>query len=119
MFKGLLQQDKDMLVAAVDLIGHTGADSVQVRYCDEEKPVVWMVVGQWGELYDVASSVWPVKAALRLLDQVIDGGTCTHCQRPTAVSEDFTEMPLNDMFCWYQYDPELKKFRRGCAGETA
>jgi hypothetical protein len=26
-------------------------------------------------------------------------------------------MPLNESVCWYQWDPEMKTFRRGCEGD--
>lgn len=111
----LTQKGKDMLLAAVEMIGHTGAEFTQVRYCEEEEPTVWMVVGKWADRYEVGAGTDPVRAALRLLDTVVDGGECQHCHRPTGITEDFSEMPLDQLVCWYQYDPELKKFRRGCA----
>lgn len=116
---GMPKASEDMLLAAVDMIGHTGSESFEMRYSDDEEPVIWMAVGKWGDIYEVGASTSPVRAALRLLDTVMDGGTCQHCGRPTGVSEDFDSMPLSDLFCWYQFDPELKKFRRGCAGEAA
>lgn len=59
------------------------------------------------------------KAVLRLLEQVVDGGRCTHCRRPTGVSEDWTAtLPLEETFCWYVFDPELETFRRSCEGDT-
>ena len=57
-------------------------------------------------------------AVFRLCDQVIDGGTCTHCNRPTGFTPDLDPMPLDDIVCWYQWDPELSEFRRGCAGSA-
>jgi hypothetical protein len=52
---------------------------------------------------------------MRLLDQTIDGGTCTHCGRPTGVTDRWeSSMPLADVVCWQVYDPELRVFRRGC-----
>lgn len=114
----LTQKGEELLVAGMDLLGHTGAEFTQLRYCNEELPVVWMAVGKWGEHHKVGAGMNPVSAVLRLLDDAIDGGTCQHCKRPTGVSEDFDEMPLDNLVCWYQYDPELKKFRRGCAGES-
>ena len=60
----------------------------------------------------------PLRAVLRLLDLVIDGGSCTHCGRQTFVSDDFTQsMPLDRLVCWYVYDPEVKTFRRSCEGD--
>jgi hypothetical protein len=56
---------------------------------------------------------------LRLCAQVVDGGRCTHCRRPTGLSEDLDAMPLDRLVCWYQWDPELATFRRGCEGDAA
>lgn len=108
-----------ILNAAMDMLRRTGASGVQVRYSDDEEPVVWMAVGTWGRgdevIHDTAAALDPRRAFLRLLEQVIDGGTCQHCQRPTGFEPDhFDEMPADELFCWYQYDPELRTFRRGC-----
>jgi hypothetical protein len=104
------------MVGAVDLLGRTGATQFQVRYCEEEKPVVWMALGQWGDRWEVAAAMTPLLAVFGLCDQVIDGGKCTHCKRPTGFAADITEMPADDLICWYQWDPERSTFRRGCAG---
>lgn len=61
----------------------------------------------------------PLRAVLRLLDRMIDGGECTHCHKPTAVSDNFAApTPLAEHICWYVFDPELATFRRGCEGDT-
>lgn len=105
----------DRLAAAVTMLGRTGAAACQIRYSDDETPVVWIAAARWGERWEAAAAMTPVAAAIRLLEVVIDGGVCKHCERPTAVSDDFTmTMPLNREVCWYQYDPEMKTFRRGC-----
>lgn len=113
--------------AALTLLGRTGVQQVQVRYSDDEQPVVWMVAASWrqrrgdqdGTYWEAAGGMDPLRAALRLLDVVIDGGTCTHCRRQTFVSDDWTRaMPLNDLFCWYVFDPERKTFRRSCEGDA-
>lgn len=119
------------LVGAVDLLGRTGAKETQVRYCDEEQPVVWMVAALYDvvpvddpdaagvEHWEVAAALEPVRAALRLCELVIDGGRCRHCHRPTGLEPDHIEtMPFNRAVCWYQWDPELRTFRRGCEGDT-
>ena len=104
--------------AAVTLIGRTGAENFQIRYQDDEQPVIWMAVGVWHDGAEVGAGMTPLQAAMRLLDQVIDGGLCIHCQRPTGVTDDWKgEMPLSDMLCWYRYDPEMQEFRRGCSGD--
>lgn len=104
----------DRFLAAVDLIGRTGAEQFQIRFCEEEKPVVWIAGGKWGEIWQFGASVNPLSAVFDLCDTAIDGGTCRYCARTTGFSPDHTEMPLDALICWYQYDPELKTFRRGC-----
>lgn len=126
--------DDPRLIAAVDLIGRTGAQSFAIRYSDDEQPLVWIalaehVIGAEGRpvepgtvgscnVHEVAAALDPLLAVLRLAEQLVDGGTCTHCQRPTGLELDLETMPLDAFVCWYQYDPELATFRRGCEGET-
>jgi hypothetical protein len=109
--------DDPRVPAAIDLIGRTGANEFQFRYSDDEKPVVWMALARWGTRWDVAAGINPAIAIFRLLDEVIDGGKCTHCERPTGFEESMDPMPLSNLVCWYQWDPERKTFRRGCEGE--
>lgn len=105
--------------AAIKMIGRTGAQEFQLRYSDDEKPIVWMAVARWGKQHEVGASLNPVVACIRLLETVIDGGECAHCHRPSGISDDFsTTMPLDDLVCWYVFDPEMVTFRRGCEGET-
>jgi hypothetical protein len=89
---------------------------VQVRYCDETRPVIWISSGRWGKHWEAAAAMTPVAAVFRLCDEVIDGGTCTHCHRPTGFVPDLDSMPLDNLVCWYQYDPSRAAFRRGCTG---
>jgi hypothetical protein len=112
------------LTAGIDLLGRTGARHTTIRYDDptddgDEGPVVWIAVATWqrpGETAtEVAAALDPVRAVLRLCEQVVDGGQCTHCGRRTGFDPDFGTMPLGNRVCWYQFDPELEQFRRGCA----
>jgi hypothetical protein len=111
----------DRFIAAVDLVGRTGAKSFQMRYCEEEKPVIWMAIGEWirenKSVFEVGASTNPLVALFRLLDEVIDGGICTYCGKPTGFEESVDPMPLDQVVCWYQWDPERKVFRRGCEGD--
>jgi hypothetical protein len=116
--KARTPEGEALLLAAVDLLGRTGASEFQIRYCEEEQPVIWMAAAKWDGQWQAAAAMQPVLAVLRLCDEVIDGGTCQHCQRPTGITADLDAMPLDRLFCWYQYDPELKTFRRGCAGDA-
>lgn len=105
--------------AALDLIGRTGADEFQIRYSDEDEPVIWMAYASYKEKGgEVAASLNPVIAVLRLAETLVDGGTCVHCKKPSGLDVDSIDvMPADEFICWYQFDPELKTFRRGCEGD--
>jgi hypothetical protein len=46
---------------------------------------------------------------------LVDGAMCAHCGKPTGLEPTLlVDMPFPEHICWYQYDPELKTFRRGC-----
>ena len=110
-------------LAAIDLLRRTGAQWVQIRYSDDEQPVIWMVAASWDHALargeDAGAGMSPLQASMRLLDQIVDGGQCRHCERPTGVTDDWRgEMPLAEHVCWYRYDPETESFRRSCEGET-
>ena len=108
------------MTAGITMLRRTGATQVQIRYSDDEQPVIWMAVaGYPGDRWETAASLDPERAVLRLCEQLIDGGQCTHCRRPAGFEPDALEsMPADRAFCWYQWDPELAVFRRGCEGET-
>lgn len=120
-------------LAGVKLLERTGAKSFQIRYDDEQEPVVWVAVGQWFvnpatmrpmaakkgavEHWECAAAINPVRAVLRLCDQMMDGGECTHCGKPSGVAHSPEQMPASEFVCWYQFDPELAVYRRGCEGD--
>jgi hypothetical protein len=112
------------LVAATSMIGRVGATSVQIRWSDDEEPVVWFVVAMFDDdVWETASGRDPIEAAMRCAEQLVDGGKCVHCGKPTALDTDW-ESPLSTFarqfdvdLCAYVYDPELNTFRRTCEGE--
>lgn len=112
------KEGDELMIAAVALLGSTGASEVSIRYCDEQVPTVWFAIAKWGKTWAASGAMHPLLAVLKLCDDVIDGGECTHCGRPTGFSPEHDQMPLDNLVCWYQYDPELKEFRRGCAGSV-
>ena len=114
-------------LAAIDLLRRTGMSFFELRYSDENYPVVWMAVAGWltdrrgrpvahgrPNKFEAAGALTPELAVYRLCDVVIDGATCAHCGRPTGFETSLDSMPLPEHICWYQYDPELDIFRRGC-----
>lgn len=105
-------------VASLDLLRRTGLKEFQIRYDEEQDPIVWVAVGKWGDHYEAEGAMTPLKAIIRLLERVLDGGTCAYCTRPAGVSTDWrNSLPLDEVFCWWIYDPETESFRRGCEGE--
>ena len=118
----------DFLVACVEMVGRVGASGFELRYDDNEGEgkVVWMALTEFkrksplkgikvvNTITEVAAGLTPEQAAFRLLETLVDGGQCQHCRRPTGITSDWDEMPAGKSICWYQYDPELKRFRRGC-----
>lgn len=117
-----LDKDKDKLFAAIEFIRRMGASQVQIRFSDDVEPTIWMAVALYDkknplgiEGFDAAASSTPVDAAIRLCERLADGGLCVHCNRRVGFEPKVIgTMPLNDVICWYQYDPEMKTVRRGC-----
>lgn len=117
-------------LAAVKLLERTGAKTFRIGYSDEDDgpPTVWYACATWQHVTagptvhsggEAAAALDPVQAVLRLCEQVIDGGECTHCRRPTIFEADMPmgtaiDHVLDDMGCVYSWDPELATFRRSC-----
>jgi hypothetical protein len=113
----VVEHDQARLTGAVDMLGRTGAAEVQLRFADDDTPVVWIAAARWGDHWEAGAALNPLNALYRLCDQVIDGGECNRCGKPTGFSPDLDPLPLDDLVCWYQWDPELKTFRGGCEGD--
>lgn len=121
----------DVTKAAIDLVGHTGAESFSLRYSEEEdEPTIWIAYAKHkhGEGYVITtgSDLSPLHSVLDLCDKLIDGGICTHCGKVTILEHNWAAPALppirmgDEIFqhCTYKYDPELNKFRRSCEGEA-
>lgn len=119
----LLAEDQDKMLAGIDMLRRTGAEEFQVRFQDDPQPTIWFATATYkvanGEVVQEASGAMdPVTAVLRLCETIVDGGMCAHCKKPTGFEpHDITPMPGEQLWCWYQYDPELKKYRRSCEGD--
>jgi hypothetical protein len=118
--------DDPRLPALVTLIGHTGATQFETRFSEGEadgEPTVWMSIATFhladGDTFEVAAGANPFESTVRLAEVLIDGGTCRHCQRPSALEPDpeadnLTSFLVNGVFCFYEWDPELELYRRSC-----
>lgn len=113
--------EDDRIVACIAMIGATGASQSEVRYSDDNDPVIWMGISKHGEHYSVAAGMTPLEAIFRLTELLIDGGECTGCHLPTGISDkwDGSEMLLEGQVCWWKYDAAEKTFLRGCDGKHA
>jgi hypothetical protein len=116
--------DSPKMLAAVQLLRRTGMQTYRIGYSDEGDgpPIVWYAVAEWtGDRAEAAAALDPTTATLRLCEQVIDGGQCTHCKRLTIFDDNPQDSPfdalLDAMGCVYAWDPELSTFRRGCEGD--
>lgn len=121
------------ITAAIDMLARTGAAESQIRYHDDQEPVVWIAVALYrrgpdgvprstGEInqWETAAGHTPTEALLRLCARVVDGGRCAHCGRPAMFHADLDTSPtlLDPLFCSYEWDPELSTFRRSCEGDA-
>lgn len=107
-------------VALIEVLGGTGMKEWQLRWHDEEEPMVWIAVARWSHGDEAGAALTPYLAALRLAETVMDGGECAYCERPTSITDNWkASMPLADVVCWWAYDPETERFRRGCEAEES
>lgn len=123
-------------LAALDLIRRTGAQSVAVRYSDDNEPVIWMVVAEHfvdrrglptsGKSepvkkvhHTVGAGLNVLRAAMVCAESMIDGGVCAHCAKPTAFDTD-GDLPLNAIpwACVIRYDPFTDRFNNDCGGRA-
>jgi hypothetical protein len=109
------------LLAMVDLLTRTGATRFDLGYDDGdtiEGRCIWLAAATYGDQWEVGAAQHPVMAVQRLVEQLLDGATCTHCHRPTGVVHDIEPTPVLDLLvCVHQWDPELATYRRGCEGD--
>lgn len=115
--------------AALDLMRRSGASRVDIRYSgsgdegDCDPPLVWTIVALTVAGVHAGAAESIEQAVVRCAEEVIDGGQCTHCGRPTGLEPDISSAVNNlitqGQVCWYTFDPELATFRRACEGETA
>jgi hypothetical protein len=121
----------ERMTEAISLLRRVGARDFELRYSEPESdgsPLVWIaIVGMsirdgrprgTGKInhHEMAAHLRPDGAVFALCADLVDGGTCTHCHRTAGFDVGFGAMPLDALVCWYQWDPELKTFRRGCEG---
>lgn len=123
-------------MATIDMLRRTGMAIFELRYSEPEpdegegsSPLVWIAIAAYRtkngrprargpiNAHIIAAHQDPDQAIYELAEKVVDGGICQHCSRPTGFTADYSDdMPLDELICWYRFDPELKTFRRSCEG---
>lgn len=81
----MTKREQVRLAAAVDMIGRTGAEAYLVRFDDDTDPVAWIAEARYRGQREFGEGDDPIIATERLLENLLDGGRCTHCGRVTAL----------------------------------
>ena len=81
--------DEDALVAAIDLVGRSGARDVEIGYLHEGVPLDqagWYATATYKGAKLIADDHKdPVAASEALARRILDGGQCAHCRKPIAL----------------------------------
>jgi len=81
--------DKDALIAAVDLVGRSGATNFEVGYLHDDVPserAGWYAQAQYrGARLIAEDHRGPIEAAEALARRVLAGAECAHCHRPVVL----------------------------------
>lgn len=102
----LTKEDEDEMVAAVDLVGRSGATAFEVGYLHErrEKPD-WNASAQYrGARIFVEKKASPLEAVRELARTILTGAKCMGCGRLVALADHgayaFKETTLADGSTW-------------------
>ena len=110
---------KRRLIAAVDLIGRTGAREFQLGHLEEDVPIPlarWYAHAQYqGARITVDEQADPIVAVEGLAARLVNGGMCTHCGART-VLDRAGSIPRGP-YCAYRLVGD--RYMRGCAARTA
>lgn len=82
----LTPEDTERLIAAVEMIGRTGATGYEVGFDDDTTPTTWWAQAFYrGARKAVDGHPGPVAATEDLLRRLVSGGQCVHCRRATTL----------------------------------
>lgn len=116
------------------LLKKVAVESVTIRYSepDEEEgeaPTVWLAIAEFGNRarrrtlpgqptpFDAAAGSSPQVAMIRLCEQLLDGGQCSHCGRPTSFVS-MGEAPVDGgIVCWVAWDAKKEEYVQDCGGK--
>lgn len=103
-------------MAAVELIGRTGAAEFQFGWLHDNVPFAeagWYAKARWGgQMVTAEDHVGPVEATDALASKLVEGGMCTHCFKPMTLVDDD---PAKCRWALEQSGRFL--YKRGCEAE--
>jgi hypothetical protein len=122
MTEYLPEVDEEVKVKALnELVGHMELDSFSVMLeLLNEGPHrgmgVFLAIGESDGAFAVGASVQEIDAVLDLVGKLYIGQLCGDCLKPVAFEDSryVGVLPAGELICWIQWDPELKRYRRGC-----
>lgn len=104
--------DEDALIAAVDLVGRSGATGFECGYLDDDVPTEearWWAKAQYrGARIQVDELRSPVEAAEALARRILTGGHCAHCGALTVLDDQLQFEPV----C--RWTRTGRRWERGC-----
>ena len=84
--------DQDALIAAVDLVGRSGARDVEIGWLHDDVPseqAGWYATATYqGAKLMADDHPGPIEAAEALTRRVLDGATCAHCHKPVRLDDE-------------------------------
>lgn len=88
----MINMDDDALIAGVDLVGRSGARSIEIGYLHDDVPAEeadwWASANYRGTKLQVEHAPSPVAAVEALALRVLAGGMCNHCKKLVALQDD-------------------------------
>lgn len=85
--------DEDALIAAVDLVGRSGAREAEIGWLHDDVPPAeagWYATATYRGAKLIAEGPGPVEAAEALARRILDGGMCNHCKKPIALGGELS-----------------------------
>lgn len=117
----LTTDENNQLIAAIDVIGRTGAADIEIGYDDEQRAPNWWYAtckvrhpgspSGWVTA-TIGGQLGPVVAAEKMARKLINGGTCTHCGRVMSLAGVPSERVMSSNLC--RWSRVGKRWERGC-----
>ena len=89
--------DEPLLLAAVDMIGRTGAKNLEIGF-DDDNEDLWYAQATYGKSKVIVEGFDnPVKATEALVRKLMHGGRCTHCGKMVTLEDGMH----SKRYCYY------------------